>query len=406
MKKGTTKIITISIKKLIFPLLFFLLILFLVIFSRENIMAANKALILWATVVVPSLLPFFILAELLTHTPFLKYLNKICTPLMKPIFNVSGEGSFALIMGLLSGYPVGAKIVSNLRKDNMCTKVECERLIAFTNNSGPLFIIGTVGASLFKDTRTGILLFITHLLGALTVGFLFRFYKCSDRESINVIKSKIGYKENCNFSNLGRILSEAILSSVNTILLIGGYVLIFSVITSILINTHVLEILSITVNPILSIFNISNEFSTGILSGLMELTNGINMIAVVPSHYININILICSFLLGCGGLSVFLQVYSIISEVDISIKAYAIGKILHGSFSCFYTFLFLRYTKYFNLDAIATFSDGSVKIEKAGNIISNNIDPLVFGIVCMCAMFFIYMMLNLYSKNKLKCKRS
>lgn len=63
---------------------------------------------------------------------------------MKPLFNVPGEGSFPLLMGIISGYPIGAKIVTNFRKNGICTKEEAERLITFTNNSGPLFIIGTV----------------------------------------------------------------------------------------------------------------------------------------------------------------------------------------------------------------------------------------------------------------------
>ena len=96
---------------------------------------------------------------------------------MKPLFNVSGKGAFPFIMGIISGYPTGAKIVSDFRKNNICTKVECERLLAYTNNSGPLFIIGTVGSSLFLSTEIGILLLITHIFGTLTVGIIFRFYK-------------------------------------------------------------------------------------------------------------------------------------------------------------------------------------------------------------------------------------
>ena len=63
---------------------------------------------------------------------------------MKPLFNISGEGAFALIMGIISGYPTGAKIATIFRENGTCTKEECERLLSFTNNSGPLFIIGTV----------------------------------------------------------------------------------------------------------------------------------------------------------------------------------------------------------------------------------------------------------------------
>ena len=80
-----------------------------------------------------------------------------------------------LLCGIISGYPVGAKIVTKFREEGICTKAEAERLLAFTNNSGPLFIIGTVGISLFGNTTIGILLFITHLLACITVGILFRF---------------------------------------------------------------------------------------------------------------------------------------------------------------------------------------------------------------------------------------
>ena len=80
-------------------------------------------------------------------------------------------------MGLISGYPVGAKVAANLRDKDICSKEECERLLSFTNNSGPLFIIGTVGITMFGSTEIGILLFITHLLASLTVGILFRFWK-------------------------------------------------------------------------------------------------------------------------------------------------------------------------------------------------------------------------------------
>lgn len=63
---------------------------------------------------------------------------------MRPLFNVPGEGAFPFIMGIISGYPIGAKIVSDFKDNNICTPIECERLLAFTNNSGPLFIVGTV----------------------------------------------------------------------------------------------------------------------------------------------------------------------------------------------------------------------------------------------------------------------
>lgn len=142
-----------SIKKYFLPFLVVLFTVCLAIFSKTNLIATKSGLLLWANAVVPSLLPFLIATELLSHTNIITYIGKFLNKIMRPIFNLPGHSAYAFIMGILSGYPVGAKIVTNLRKNNYCTKAEAERMIAFTNNSGPLFIIGTVGIVLFGNTR-------------------------------------------------------------------------------------------------------------------------------------------------------------------------------------------------------------------------------------------------------------
>ena len=171
------KVFVVKLKGLIIPTCICFFTVFLILFSSDNLLAAKNGLLLWASSIVPSLLPFFIATELLGYTNIISILGRILNKFMRPIFNVPGEGSFALIMGIISGYPVGAKIVSNLKKQGICTEEECERLLAFTNNSGPLFIIGTVGVSLFSSSDIGFKLFFVHLLSCLLVGFLFRWWK-------------------------------------------------------------------------------------------------------------------------------------------------------------------------------------------------------------------------------------
>jgi len=143
-KKNKFLILTLSIRKNAISIIFVLFTIFLVIFSKSNLTAAKNGLKLWANNVVPSLLPFFIATNLLSHTNVIKYVSKACNKFMRPIFNVPGECAFAFILGLISGYPVGAKIVTDLKDNNLCTTEEAERMLCFTNNSGPLFIIGTV----------------------------------------------------------------------------------------------------------------------------------------------------------------------------------------------------------------------------------------------------------------------
>lgn len=328
----------------------FIIILFtlsLIIFSKANLEAAKSGLTLWFNSVVPSLFCFFVATELLSHTFVVSWLGKILNKLMKPLFNVPGEGAFALVMGIISGYPTGAKIICDFRKNNICTKEEGERLLAFTNNSGPLFIIGTVGISMFYDARTGFLLLLTHILACLTVGILFRFWKYNKHYSNTLISNKqISTDASINFSNFGEILGKSIMNSIHSLVLIGGFIVFFSVIISIIRSSGILNIISIFCSSI----GIHSRFIEAMLLGIIEITNGIQMISTIPSSSISINIILCSFLLGFGGISVLFQVSSIVAKSDISIKPYILGKVLHGLLASLYTFIILKCTNLFNLD--------------------------------------------------------
>lgn len=237
----------IKLKRNFLAIIFLCFTLGLLLFSKSNLPAVKSGLALWANSVVPSLFPFFVATELLMHTNIISQFGILLNKYMKPIFNVRGEGAFAFIMGIISGYPMGAKIACNFRKKNICSKEECERLLSFTNNSGPLFIIGSIGILMFKNTTIGILLFITHILACITVGFIFRFWKKNITSSDFKNNTTSDIKQNNNivtFSNLGEILAESITSSISTILLIGGFVVIFSSIISILNASGLLTLLA------------------------------------------------------------------------------------------------------------------------------------------------------------------
>ena len=320
-------------------------------FSSSNLKAAKDGLILWATAVVPSLFPFFVSTELLNNTSIVSYLGKLLNPIMRPLFNVPGEGAFAFLMGLISGYPVGAKIVSNFVENSICTKEEAERMLSFTNNSGPLFIIGTVGISLFGSTTIGVLLFITHIFACISVGITSKFI--SKKTLVNSYKSNFNPSSNkyVSFSSLGEILGKSITNSISTILMIGGFVVIFSVIISILNESYILSGLANILSPFTSLIGFPQELLKSFLAGIIELTNGVSLVANTSLKTISTNIIICAFLLGFGGISILLQVFSIVSKNKLSIKPYILGKLLQGVFAAFYTFIALEFIPFlhFNL---------------------------------------------------------
>lgn len=306
--------------KFLIKVFLILFIIFLIMFSKTNILAVQNAISLFFEKVFPSLFPFFIAADLLSHTNIINILNTILSPIMKPLFNVSGKGAFPFIMGIISGYPTGAKIVSDFRKNNICTKVECERLLAYTNNSGPLFIIGTVGSSLFLSTEIGILLLVTHILGTLTVGIIFRFYKNNYYRNENIV-------DELDIDNFSSILTESIFNSFKTTGMIFGFIIMFSIINNILLTSGILKLFPSAI--------------IGSILGTCEITNGINYISMIKSSNLTIQLILTSFFLGFGGISVLMQVYSIISKTDLSIKPYILGKLLHGLTSAIYTLIII-----------------------------------------------------------------
>ncbi len=336
-----------KLKSMVIPTLFVLFAISLVLFSSSNLSAAQNGLTLWATSVIPSLFPFFVATELLSYTNIVSILGRFFNKLMQPLFNVRGEGSFAFLMGIISGYPVGAKIACNLRESNTCSKEECERLLAFTNNSGPLFIIGTVGIKMFGNSMIGFLLLITHILACISVGICFRFWKISSTNYLGGNNSKKAISnDRVRLSNLGEVISRSITNSISTILNIGGFIVIFSVIISILKHSNFIVILE----PLLNALHIPANIVESFILGIVEITNGIFAISSIPLKQISINIILTSFLLGCGGISILLQVWSIVSKTDLSIKPYVIGKLLHGIFAAVFTCLFIWIFPIFQFD--------------------------------------------------------
>ena len=335
MLKNKINFFNIYLKKYFFSVLCIIFMISLIIFSETNFIAAKNGLKLWGESVLPTLFPFFVATELLCNTNLIYVLGKYLRNIVNKLFNVPGEGVIALLLGIISGYPTGAKVIVNLKEKGILNREEAERLLAFTNNSGPLFILGTIGISFLNNKRIGYILLITHIFAALTVGVLFRNWK--KNEKIYRKSNDISKENNKDFfiSEIGEILGNSIKKSILTILNIGGFIVIFSVIISILEESKIFFIIS----HIFEMYGVNGEIVIGVIKGLLELTNGAKIVSLYALS--NIYIGIIAFLLGFGGLSVMLQVYSIVAKEKISIKPYIYGKLMQGLFAFVYTIILL-----------------------------------------------------------------
>ena len=281
-----------------------------------------------------------------------------------------------------------------MRNRRICTKAEGERLLAFTNNSGPLFIIGTVGISLFGNTTIGILLFLTHILACITVGAIFRFWSWKSEKNDNKYSKHFvsASEATITIKDLGEMLSKSISSAISSVVLIGGFVVFFSVVISILSTSGFIDFIANLLHPNFQLFGISSEFVKSILSGMIELTNGLKIATSIPVKNISLTIIICSFLLGFGGISILLQVFSIISKSDLSIKPYLLGKLIHGTFAAIYTYFIIKWIPYFNFDITPVFASNSTTLIQESTLSLSTIFSICFFVFAF--LFFLFYFLR------------
>lgn len=324
----------------------------LVLHPQAALQASIRGLNIWWEVVFPSLLPFFIIAELLISIGVVKFIGVILEPLMRPLFRVPGIGGFVWAMGMASGFPAGAKLSARLRKSNQLTQIEAERLVSFTNSSNPLFIFGAVSIGFFNNPKLGIVLAAAHYVSNFAVGLLMRFYGNNNSSTHDKHATKKRHFQN-PFSILhetrmqekraiGKLLGDAIVSSIQTLLMIGGFIILFSVLNKMITVFHITAALSFIMQHILSFFQLTTEFSIPILSGIFEMTLGSQMISQITETPLLQQAMVTSFILAFSGLSIQAQVASILAETDIRFKPYFFARIIQSILAPIFTFIFWK----------------------------------------------------------------
>ena len=318
-----------------------LFIILLIIYSKDAILACKSGISLWFNVVFPSLFPFFVICEILKNTKVSLVIGSFFENLMRPLFNVPGVCAFTFFLGMLSGYPIGANFTLKLYQDKLITKEEAQRLITFTNNSGPIFVISSIGYGFLKNKQIGILLYICHVLSSICVGIIFSFYKRN-----NICKFQKTYLANTTYKNYNdnfiKVLTNAIISSLKTIIHIAGFIVFFSVIIKLLYKIQFFYYIAKILSPITTLLNLEPNFIPSFLSGIIEITSGISLISTLSATTYFAKILSTAFLLGFAGVSIHFQIYSVICKSDINILPFFVGKFIHGVLNCLFMYLLLQ----------------------------------------------------------------
>lgn len=303
------------------------------IFSSPQVLAgARDALSLCASLILPSLFPFFVLSILLGKLGLPQRLGRRLAPLAAKLFGVSGAGVSALLMGLTGGYPLGAASVADMVESGLIDTDEAGRLLGFCNNSGPAFLIGAVGAGVFASPAAGLLLYVSHALAALLTGLLLRGSGRGKHNSVYIVNDISFYVA----------FPVAVREAVSATLSVCGFVVCFSVLLGML---DARGLLTLSAARAAALTGLETQAARALLAGFFELGGGVGALRglpLTPGH-----LALAAALVGWGGLSVHCQTAAALCDCDVSLRRHALGRLLSAllsaAISCVLALAFRRF---------------------------------------------------------------
>ncbi len=325
----------------------------MVVYPQDVLSAASQGVSLWALYVLPALLPFFILSELLMGTGFVHLIGVVLEPVMRPVFRLPGSSAFVVVMGFTSGPPIGAMLTAKLYREKLLTQTEAERLLTFTNNPSPGFMLGAVAAGMFGNPGLGIILAFANYLANLLLGIGLRFYGDRSDEagnpkagSPNLWRRSLREMLAAQHKDgrpLGQLIGDSIRTSVNTILLVGGFILFFAVLIRLLSILGVIRVLTAGFSFILSPLGLATSLYPAAASGFLEVTLGAKAAANAAAP-VSQQVPVAAAIMAWSGISVHAQVAGFISGTPIRLAPFVLGRVAHAGLTAGIAAITLRFS--------------------------------------------------------------
>lgn len=284
----------------------------LIIFPDKYITSVANGLNLYALNVLPALFPFLFFSKILGELNFGYDLGKVMNKPINKLYNVSGIGGYVLVMAMLSGYPIGAKVLSDLYEKKYISSSEARTISTFTSSSGPLFIVGTVGIIMLNNKLAGFIILISHYLGTLINGLIYRRKKTKEDNSPMLFPPLI---------DSTKVMADSIINSIISVAVVGGYIAIFNMALDVLTDFNIISLMV----RLFSFTKLDYNLSIGFFSSLIEITkgclimskSGVSMKLIVP---------LCTFAITFGGLSITLQSMTFLAKCKIKPAFYLLSK--------------------------------------------------------------------------------
>lgn len=349
----------IKISIIIFNILFAFFVVFIMVNSRIVQSSIKEVISLYLRIVIPALLPFLLITELLITSNKVLNLSYGINRFISKLFRINRVSVPCVVMGFLLGYPNAAKYITKLYENGEIDHYEAKKLVAFTSNANMGYVISAVGISMIGNYMAGIILLISHFLSAIIIGIIYK-----PKSNINIIQQSIGKSNTLVQKNIQgfNILITSIKNVTLTLANIFFFMVIFSTIPEAINNITKLD--TLIYNFILSI---------------LEITSGIDNLA--KSHLsFNTMMLLISFAMSFSSIMIIIQVYSFVYKCKIKFKSLLIYKFIQGILSMAITYLLLIVIKQKSLEVFYNYE----------KLICNNYHYCNFLIIYIMFVFILF----------------
>lgn len=267
-----------------------------------------SALSICARTIIPTLFPFLILSDLLLST---EETERVLTLLGRPfakILRLSDVGGAVFLLGTFFGFPMGARSAARFYSESRLSKEEAERLLLFSGNASPFFLVGSVGIGMLSSAKAGVTLYVLQVLVSLGCGII-----------LGLLSPKKAYTSMSPSLTQKKIsISRTVQGAVRQSLFITGYIVFFSAILAFILPY------------------VKNAFLAGLFASLLEIGNA----CAHATTYGRLTLPFCAFGACFSGLSVYFQTLDCIESTDLSTKRYLPIKLLCGAIGFHLAFLF------------------------------------------------------------------
>lgn len=286
--------------------------------SKAVFNGAASGILLWFRIVLPTLFPFMLISSLLLATGGLTVISRTTGGIFRKIFATSGHGSYAVLCGFLCGYPMGAKSAADLIRAGKITDREGAYLLSFNNNTSPVFIMNFIVWKTLGQERLLLPTMLILYLVPVLISFATRKYYLNGEKYFQNCGSKRKKENAFRFA----VVDDCMMGSFEAILKVGGYIILFSIILSLL------RQLSLKIDL------------WYILLSSLEITNGIRLI----SGQFQGSVFCYPLILGLtsfGGFCAAAQTKCMLEGTKIRLFPYVIQKLAAAATASLFGFLYI-----------------------------------------------------------------